>query len=148
MSRVCRSVNVAPSVTMYWSVCTFVLSIAGSYTSESTPPATVYQTLEVVLRAVPTQSLRARSKWDIVPGPPGAVTAGRPAAVLEAPAGPAAATVPESMHKAVNGGTNLYPPRPLFPGAAPLGNPRWARTNEPLRNPVPPPRSGKGGLRP
>jgi hypothetical protein len=62
MSRVCRSVKVLPSVTMYCRVSTFVLSIVGSYTSDSTPPATVYQTLEVVLRAVPTQSLRARSK--------------------------------------------------------------------------------------
>jgi predicted NAD/FAD-binding protein len=31
--------------------------------------ATVYQILEVVLRAVPRQSLRARSKWLLVPGP-------------------------------------------------------------------------------
>jgi len=29
MSRVCRSVNVEPSVTTYWSVSTFVLSIVG-----------------------------------------------------------------------------------------------------------------------
>ena len=62
MSRVCRSVKVDPSVTMYCSVCTSVLSIVGSYTSDSTPPATVYQTFDVVLRAVPRQSLRARSK--------------------------------------------------------------------------------------
>ncbi len=62
MSRVCRSVNDEPSVTTYCSVLTFVLSIVGSYTSESTPPATVYQTFDVVLRAVPRQSLRARSK--------------------------------------------------------------------------------------
>src|SRR6266700_994573 len=33
------------------------------------PPATVNQTFEVSLRAVPTQSLRARSKWDRAPGP-------------------------------------------------------------------------------
>ena len=36
------------------------------------PFATVYQTFEVVFRAVPRQSLRARSKCDTVPGPPGA----------------------------------------------------------------------------
>jgi hypothetical protein len=30
MSRACRSVNVAPSVTMYWSVLTSVLSMVGS----------------------------------------------------------------------------------------------------------------------
>src|ERR1039457_1895720 len=107
MSRVCRSVKVEPSVTMYCSVCTSVLSIVGSYTSESTPPATVYQTLDVVLRAVPRQSLRARSKYDIVPGPPGAATAGSPAAVLVAPAGPAAATAKESMQAATAGGTSL-----------------------------------------
>src|ERR1017187_9673911 len=106
MSRVCRSVKVEPSVTMYCSVCTSVLSIVGSYTSESTPPATVYQTLDVVLRAVPRQSLRARSKYDIVPGPPGAATAGSPAAVLVAPAGPAAATAKESMQTATAGGTS------------------------------------------
>ena len=29
MSRDCRSVNVEPSVTAYWSVLTFVLSIVG-----------------------------------------------------------------------------------------------------------------------
>ena len=29
MSRVCRSVKVEPSVTTYWSVSTFVLSIVG-----------------------------------------------------------------------------------------------------------------------
>src|ERR1700730_1143858 len=107
MSRVCRSVKVEPSVTMYCSVCTSVLSIVGSYTSESTPPATVSQTLDVVLRAVPRQSLRARSKYDIVPGPPGAATAGSPATVLVAPAGPAAATAEESMHRANGGGRSL-----------------------------------------
>jgi hypothetical protein len=32
----------------------------------------VYQTFDAVPVAVPTQSLRARSKYDIVPGPPGA----------------------------------------------------------------------------
>ncbi len=36
------------------------------------PLATVYQTFELVLRAVPRQSLRARSKCDTAPGPPGA----------------------------------------------------------------------------
>src|ERR1035437_7948050 len=81
MSRVCRSVKVEPSVTMYCSVCTSVLSIVGSYTSESTPPATVNHTLDVVLRAVPRQSLRARSKCDSAPGPSGATLRG----VLPAP---------------------------------------------------------------
>src|SRR5262249_54127211 len=72
MSRVCRSVKVAPSVTTYCSDFTFVLSIVGSYTSDSTPSATVNQTFDVALRAVPTQSLRARSKNDGAPGAPGA----------------------------------------------------------------------------
>jgi hypothetical protein len=40
--------------------------------SDSTPPATVYQTFDAVPAAVPTQSLRARSKYDIEPGAPGA----------------------------------------------------------------------------
>src|SRR5208282_5884321 len=75
MSRACRSVNVAPSVTTYCSVLTFVLSIVGSYTSESTPPATVYQTLDPWAAAVPTQSFLARSKYDGAPGAPGAVVA-------------------------------------------------------------------------
>src|SRR2546421_1950530 len=46
------------------------------------PPATVYQTLLVVFAAVPRQSLRATSKWDSAPGPPGAgaaASAGRAA---------------------------------------------------------------------
>src|ERR1019366_3537208 len=116
MPRVCRWVKVEPSVTMYCSVCTSVLSIVGSYTSESTPPATVYQTLDVVLRAVPRQSLRARSKYDIVPGPPGAATAGSPAAVLVAPAGPAAATAKESMEEGAPGGParSPWPARACF----------------------------------
>ena len=62
MSRVCRSVNDEPSVTTYCRVLTFVLSMVGSYTSDSTPPATVYQTFDVESRAVPRQSLRAKSK--------------------------------------------------------------------------------------
>ncbi len=37
--------------------------------------ATVYQTFEAVLRAVPTQSLRARSKWESAPGPSEAAAA-------------------------------------------------------------------------
>jgi hypothetical protein len=61
MSRVCRSVNVDPSVTAYCRVSTLVLSMVGAYTSDSTPLATVNHTLDVPLRAVPTQSLRARS---------------------------------------------------------------------------------------
>ena len=62
MSRVWRSVKVFPSVTTYCRVLTFVASIVGQYVSDSTPSATVNHTFEVVLRAVPTQSLRARSK--------------------------------------------------------------------------------------
>src|ERR1035437_2142076 len=54
---------------MYCIVSTLVVSMVGAYTSDSTPPATVYQILEVVLRAVPRQSLRARSKWLGAPGP-------------------------------------------------------------------------------
>src|SRR5262245_59790556 len=72
MSRVCRSVKVDPSVTTNCTVSTFVLSTVGLYTSDSTPPATVYQTFEVRPYAVPRQSLRARSKCDKVPGPSGA----------------------------------------------------------------------------
>jgi hypothetical protein len=60
MSRVCRSVNDDPSVTTYCRVSTLVLSLVGKYTSLSTPPATVNHTFDVRLRAVPTQSLRAR----------------------------------------------------------------------------------------
>jgi hypothetical protein len=70
MSRVCRSVNEEPSVTRYCIVSTFVVSMVGAYTSDRTPPATVYQILDVVLRAVPRQSLRATSKWLSAPGPP------------------------------------------------------------------------------
>ena len=51
-----------PSVTMYWTVLTLLASIDGLKTSESTPPATVNHTFEVVLRAVPKQSLRATSR--------------------------------------------------------------------------------------
>src|SRR5450631_1763851 len=69
VSRVWRSVNDFPSVTRYCIVSTLVVSMVGAYTSESTPPATVYQILEVVLRAVPRQSLRARPKWLVAPGP-------------------------------------------------------------------------------
>src|SRR6266542_242435 len=77
MSRVCRSVKVD--------------------SSETTPPATVYQTFEVRLRAVPRQSLRARSKCESAPGPPGAVGAafaGTPGKV--ASASPSASTIPKT----------------------------------------------------
>ena len=57
---------------MYWTVFTFESSIVGLNTSDSTPSATVNQTFEVVLRAVPKQSLRATSIYAVVPGPPGA----------------------------------------------------------------------------
>src|SRR5438034_5576190 len=70
---------------MYCSVPTLVLSTVGSYTSDSTPPATVYQTFDVVFCAVPTHSLRPRSKNDIEPGPPGASAAGAAAAPLAGP---------------------------------------------------------------
>src|SRR5450631_429201 len=69
VSRVWRSVNDFPSVTRYCIVSTLVVSMVGAYTSESTPPATVYQILEVVFRDVPRQSLRARPKWLVAPGP-------------------------------------------------------------------------------
>ncbi len=62
MSRCCRSVNVRPSVTMYWTVLTLVFSIVGLNTSDSTPSATVNHTFDLVLRAVPKQSLRAVSR--------------------------------------------------------------------------------------
>src|SRR5215471_7025601 len=87
MSRVCRSVNEEPSVTRYCIVSSFVVSIVGAYSSDSTPPATVYQIFDVVLRAVPRQSFRARSKWLKAPGPPaagpGAATAAGTAAASE-----------------------------------------------------------------
>src|ERR1700733_3659074 len=72
MLRCCRSANDLPSVTMYWTVLTFEFSIVGLKTSDRTPSATVNQTFEVVLRAVPKQSLRAKSIYAVVPGPPGA----------------------------------------------------------------------------
>src|SRR3954469_19892264 len=84
MSRDCRSVNVEPSLTMNCIVSTFVVSTLGSYTSDRTPSATVNQTREVVLRAVPTQSLRARSKCDSAPGAPGAGAACAPGAASPA----------------------------------------------------------------
>src|SRR2546423_14241358 len=56
-------------------VSTLVLSTVGLYTSDNTPPATVYQTLDVRPADVPRQSLRARSKWDRLPGAPGATVA-------------------------------------------------------------------------
>ena len=64
MSRCCMSVNDRPSVTMYCNVLTLLFSIVGLNVSERTPSATVNQTFEVVLRAVPKQSLRARSRYD------------------------------------------------------------------------------------
>src|ERR1700726_518059 len=99
MSRVCRSLNVDPSVTMYWSVLTSVLSIVGSYTSESTPSATVYQTLEAWLAAVPTQSFPARSKYAAAPGArgavaPGTVSTGAAASVAAGAPGAAATPTP------------------------------------------------------
>jgi hypothetical protein len=58
------SVNDRPSVTMYCSVLTLLFWIVGLNVSERTPSATVNQTFEVVFRAVPKQSLRARSRYD------------------------------------------------------------------------------------
>jgi hypothetical protein len=54
--------------------------------SDRTPPATVYQTFDAVPVAVPTQSLRARSKYDIEPGASGATPPG-PAWAAAGPAG-------------------------------------------------------------
>src|SRR5664279_481448 len=82
VSRLCRSVKVDPSVTTYCIVWMFVVSIVGAYTSERTPPAIVYQILDVVLRAVPRQSLRARSKWLRAPGPSPALATGAAATGL------------------------------------------------------------------
>src|ERR1700742_2178198 len=95
MLRCCRSAKVWPSVTMYWTVLTLVASMLGLNTSESTPPATVNHTLEVVLRAVPKQSLRATSRKDWAPGPPGASPDGWAARGAAAAAG-MAATAPSS----------------------------------------------------
>src|SRR5919197_2061830 len=83
VSRPCSSVNVRPSVTTNRIDSTLVVSMVGSYTSDSTPPATVNHTFDVVSRAVPTQSLRARSKRETAPGPAGA---GARAALAAAPA--------------------------------------------------------------
>src|SRR5215510_12225381 len=74
MSRACRSVKEAPSVTTNCMVSTLVLSTVGLYTSDSTPPATVNHIFDVLLLAVPTQSLRARSKCDRAPEPSAAPT--------------------------------------------------------------------------
>ena len=81
--------NVDPSVTTYCIVSTFVVSIVGAYTSDSTPLATVNQIFDSVFLAVPTQSLRPRPKWLRVPGPSvavptGAATAGLTTAMLTA----------------------------------------------------------------
>src|SRR5690349_610483 len=92
MSRVWRSVNDAPSVTTYCSVSTLVVSLVGKETSLSTPPATVNQTFDVRLRAVPTQSLRARSKCDSAPGPSLARGGGGAAPALAPPASSAMST--------------------------------------------------------
>src|ERR1700733_9907266 len=75
MSRCCRSANDRPSVTMYCSVFTLLFWIDGLKVSDRTPSATVNQTFDVVLRAVPKQSLRARSRYDWAPGLPGAACA-------------------------------------------------------------------------
>src|ERR1022692_553915 len=105
MSLVCRSVNVDPSVTMYCSVATLVLSMVGSYVSDSTPSATVYQTFDPVSAAVPRQSLRPRSKYDIAPGAPGATPAAGPAkrAAAEAPV-PVSGTVAAAARTIVRNG--------------------------------------------
>src|SRR5262245_66685268 len=93
MSRACRSVKVEPSVTRYCIVSTLVVSMVGAYTSDRTPPATVYQIFDVVFRAVPRQSLRATSKWESPPGPPGAC-AGSATALLGAAASSPITTAP------------------------------------------------------
>src|SRR5271169_2616244 len=122
MSRACRSVNVAPSVTMYCSVLTFVLSIVGSYTSESTPPATVYQTLDPWAAAVPTQSFLARSKYDGAPGAPGAVAAA-PAVVAAVAAG--TATARPAMMAAL--ATNVVKRRPRTMAKPSINHHSWGR---------------------
>ncbi len=86
--------NVLASVTTNCIDSTFVVSIVGSYTSDSTPFATVYQTFELRPYAVPTQSLRARSKCDRVPA-----TAGVPGGAADA-AGPTASTPSTSAEAA------------------------------------------------
>src|SRR5919197_3750800 len=100
MSRVCRSVNVAPSVTTNCIVSTFVLSTVGLYTSDSTPPATVNHTFERVPVAVPTQSLRARPKCDSEPGPSVAAEAAQ--AGTEAPPSDVATAETTARHAMLN----------------------------------------------
>src|SRR5215469_1205597 len=91
---------------MYWSVLTSVLSMVGSYTSDSTPPATVYQTLDPVPAAVPRQSFLARSKYDGAPGPPGATVA-----------------VPDAASAAVPVTSGAATPTPTITAAAPAASP-------------------------
>src|ERR1700733_5461010 len=124
MSRCCRSVKVEPSVTTYCTVCTLVASRLGLNTSESTPSATVNQTLEVLSRAVPTQSLRATSRYDWAPGPPGAEPEGWAAgAAIAAPAGTPARTATSTPNNSAHCRRDmwplLYPPRhALKPGSS------------------------------
>src|SRR5262249_58762584 len=61
---------------------------------DSARPARVSQTCAGVRVAVPTQSLRARSKWDGAPGAPGATSAAAPRPAADAvPTVPSASTV-------------------------------------------------------
>src|SRR5438132_1366971 len=82
--------------------------MVGLYTSERTPLATVNQTFEVVLRAVPMQSLRARSKCDRAPGPSAAAV---PCAAATGTApGANVATASKAAEKAL-----MLKRRPLMP---------------------------------
>jgi hypothetical protein len=132
MSRVCRSLNVDPSVTMYCSVLTSVLSIVGSYTSDSTPSATVYQTLDPVPAAVPRQSFRARSKYDGAPGPPGATPAARADAAVAVIAAGAATPSPAITATAA---ANRGKPRTLTGSLITTSSPARAAPLRPKRDP-------------
>src|SRR4051812_11088495 len=88
------------------------------------PPATVYQTLLVVFAAVPRQSLRARSKWDSVPGPPGA---GGPASAGRAANSGSPSDAATRATRAVRRGPSMRSIRPR--GQAPRKDPPVARVD-------------------
>ena len=67
--------------------------------------ATVNHTFEVVVRAVPTQSLRARSKCESAPGAPAAVPVGSAIGRLWASAGDAPVTAGASNGSAARNAT-------------------------------------------
>src|SRR5262249_21624053 len=98
---------------------------------ESTPPATVYQTLDPRPADVPTQSFLARSKYDGAPGAPGAASAAAP--VTAVPAAPeAAAAAAAGMARA----------RPVMMAAPAINvvNPRPRTIAEPPSRQIPLPR--------